>query len=181
MRLIRSFPATIPFGRSYIVDDAERHLNEDYSYRGLAAYGDDLIHLDWDMAVGREDLEHFAEHAREEPDRVLVGPQRVDVGDGRRGLTRPMWNMRRYLGPDRMVGSVPGDEECDLYGFGLVYLPGKLLRAFEDHWRAELDAGTVRFDDTGFAGWTSTEVGPARMCWHVHPVHLHYRISEVLR
>ncbi len=180
MRVIRSFPATVPPGRSYIVDDAERHLNADYDYRGLVAYGDDLIHLDWDMAIGREDLEHFAEHARREPDRVLVGPQRVDVGDGRRHLAKPVWNMRRYVG-DRLqhVGSF--DPTCDLYGFGLVYLPGKLLRAFEDRWRAELDDGSVRFDDTGFAGWAYRECGPAPICWDVHPVHLHYGIAEVVR
>jgi hypothetical protein len=180
MRLIRSFPDPTPEGRNYIVDDAERVLNTGYSYRGLVAVGDDLIHLDWDMAVSREDLERFATRARQAPDRVLVGPQRVDVGDGRRHLREPVWNMRRYVGP--AMEHVPtGAPTCDLYGFGMVYLPGKLLRAFEDRWRAELDDGSVRFDDTGFAGWTTKEQGPAEIDWSVRPVHLHYAISEVIR
>lgn len=178
MRLIRSFPATVPEGRAYVADDAERHLNAGYSYRGLVAYGDDLIHLDWDMAVGREDLEHFAEHARRNPDRPLVGPQRVDVGDGRRHLTAPLWNMRSYDG-DRLRHVERGDPTCDLFGFGLVYLPGKWLRAFEDQWRPELDAGTIRFDDTGFAGWIYRQIGPSPICWDVHPVHLHYSVAGV--
>jgi hypothetical protein len=180
VRLIRSFPATVPAGRSYVVDDAERHLNEGYSYRGLVAYGDDVLHLDWDMAVSREDLELFAVHARRHPDRVLVGPQRVDVGDGRRFLREPVWNMRVYDGP-RLRNVRSGEPSCDLFGFGMVYLPGKLLAGFEDQWRPELDEGSVRFDDTGFSGWVWREQGPSAIDWSVHPVHLHYRISEVIR
>lgn len=178
MRLIRSFPATIPAGRSYVVDDAERHVNTNYSYRGLVAYGDDLVHLDWDMAVSREDLERFARLAARTPDRVLVAPQRVDVGDGRRGLTKPVWNMRVNVG-GRLRHVTETDRTCDLYGFGMVYLPGKLLRGFEDDYRQALDAGTVRYDDTGFAGWATREQGPATIDWTVRPVHLHYKISEV--
>lgn len=181
MRLIRSFPAgQIPQWRNYVVDDAERNLNSDYSYRGLVAYGDDLVHLDWDVAVSREDLAAFAQRAAKDPDRVLVGPQRVDVGDGRRYLRRPVWNMRVYDGTQlRHVRD--GEPTCDLYGFGLVYLPAQLLTEFENMHRAALDAGTVRFDDTGFSGWATKKYGPAGIDWTIRPVHLHYRISEVIR
>lgn len=179
MRLVRSFPAEVPQGRNYIVDDAERHLNRDYQYRGLVAFDDDLIHLDWDMAVSREDLEAFARAARAlRSTLVLVAPQRVDVGDGRRHLREPVWNMRRYEG-GRLRHVTETDEWCDLYGFGMVYLPGKLLREFEDTFREQLDDGSVRFDDTGFAGWASKEYGQALIAWSVRPVHLHYAISEV--
>jgi hypothetical protein len=180
MRLVRSFPALVPPGRNYIVDDADRHLNAGYSYRGLVSFGDGLVHLDWDMAVSREDLEAFVDRARQAPQRVLVGPQRVDVGDGRRHLTKPVWNMRRYVG--RGLEHVQeGDPTCDLYGFGMVYLPHALLAGFEARWRRELDDGSIRFDDTGFAGWATWEQGPAAIDWQVRPVHLHYRISEVVR
>lgn len=179
MRLVRSFPENPPTGRAYVIDDADRHLNRDYSYRGLVAFGDDLVHLDWDMAVSREDLERFARRARRNPDRVLVGPQRVDVGDGRRHLTAPIWNMRVDVG-GRMRQATEADRVCHLYGFGMVYLPAALLRGFEDTFRDPLDAGTVRFDDTGFAGWASNQQGPAEIDWSVRPVHLHYSAREVI-
>ena len=57
----------------------------------------------------------------------------------------------------------------------------ELLQGFADRWREELAAGAVRFDDTGFSGWVHRECGPSPICWDVHPVHLHYRISEVVR
>jgi hypothetical protein len=88
--------------------------------------------------------------------------------------------MRRQVGT--YLEHVPtGAPSCDLYGFGMVYLPGKLLRGFEDQFRAELDDGSIRFDDTGFSAWATLMQGPASIDWTVHPVHLHYRISQVIR
>src|SRR5581483_6549757 len=95
MKLIRSWPDPLPAGRNYVVDDAPRMLNSNYSYAGLVDVGDDLIQLDWDTAVSREDLTAFAALAREHPDRVLVAPVPV-YADSRRGLDRTVWNLRRY-------------------------------------------------------------------------------------
>lgn len=183
MRLVRSFPAEIPAGQAYVVDDADRHLNRDYSYRGLVEFGDDLVHLDWDMAVSREDLQQFARRAARHPEHVLVAPQRVDAGDGRRGLAKPVWNMRVWIGGDARVGlrqAVETDPVAHMYGFGMVYLPAALLKGFEERWRAELDAGTIRFDDTGFSTWATQQQGPAEIDWSVRPVHLHYSARSVI-
>ena len=177
MRLIRTFPATIPFGRSYVVDDMERVVNSGYSYRGLAALGDDVVHLDWDQAVDRADLVRFVDRAKADPDRARVVPVLVDLA-ARPGLAAPVWNCRVYVG-DRLRYVEPGDGTADLFGFGMVYLPGKALAAFEDRWRAELDDGSVRFDDTGFSGWYSKEYGPAVIDWDLHAVHLHYSVAGV--
>lgn len=173
MRVVRSFPADVPPGRSYVVDDAEKFFNADYDYRGLAAIGDDVIQLDWDTAVSREDLITFAELAREHPGGVLVAPVPV-YQESRRGLPGTVWNLRRYTERERSIRYVDASEpNCHLFGFGMVYLPRKLLEAFEREWPG-------KFDDTGFAGWHYRHVErEVPIAWQVRPVHLHYRISEV--
>ena len=37
-----------------------------------------------------------------------------------------------------------------------------------------------RFDDTGFAGWHHRRFGGSRVAWDVRPVHLHYRVADVV-
>lgn len=170
----------VPAGRNHVVDDAPRMLNENMSYAGLSGLDDDVIQLDWDTAVSREDLVLFAELARQAPDRVLVAPVPV-YPDSRRGLSDTIWNLRRYTEGGRTLRYLrTGEPACHLFGFGMVYLPGKLVRRFMDRFAEQLAAGTVRFDDTGFAAWHHREVEPdTRIAWRVRPVHLHYRISEV--
>lgn len=177
MKLIRSFPAVIPAGRNYVVDDAARLVNRDYSYAGLVDVGDDLIHLDWDTAVSREDLVKFAQRAQMQPQRVLVAPVKV-YPDSRRGLTDTIWNCRLYDGGGyRYVNEM--DVVCDLFGFGMVYLPKARLAEFAEEFRDQLADGSIRFDDTGFAGWYDRTHGQTFIEWAVRPIHLHYRISEV--
>lgn len=172
MKVIRSFPRTVPAGRNYVIDDCVRFVNDDYDYRGLAAFGDDLIHLDWDTAVSRDDLIAFAKLARQAPDRVLVAPVRVEPGS-RAGLGEGVWNCRNYFnGGMSMRLARPGDAECDLFGFGMLYLPHVVLARFEFEWSG-------RFGDIEFAGWHQRKYGRAALTWAVRPVHLHYRISEV--
>lgn len=180
MRVIRTFPATIPAGRAYVVDDAERVLNEGFSYRGLVGVGDDVIHLDWDQAVNAGDLARFAARCRREPDQARVVPVLVDR-HARPGMVAPVWNCRvlcsgglRYAEPGR-------DRTADLFGFGMVYLPAKRLQEFEDRWRPELDDGSVRFDDTGFSGWLTRAYGAVPIDWDIPCVHLHYSVREVVR
>lgn len=177
MRLVRTFPATIPQGRAYVVDDAERVVNENYSYRGLAGLGDDVVHLDWDQAVGRLDLIKFVERCKADPDRARVVPVLVDTA-ARPGLPYPVWNCRVLVG-NRLRYITVGDATADLFGFGMVYLPGKALAEFEDRYRQALDDGSIRFDDSGFSGWYTSQYGPAAVDWDVPCVHLHYRMSEV--
>jgi hypothetical protein len=177
MRIIRSFPVTVPDGRAYVVDDAERMYNANFSYRGLVAVDDDVIHLDWDQAVGRADLVTFAGRCKAYPDQARVVPVLVDLA-ARPGLAVPVWNCRVYVG-DRLRYVERGDPTADLFGFGMVYLPRKALAEFEDEFRTELDDGTVRFDDTGWSGWYTRTHGPVPIDWDIHCVHLHYRMSEV--
>lgn len=183
MKLIRSWPLHVPAARNYVVDDAPRLINDRFSYRGLVELDDDIVQLDWDTAVSREDLELFAAQARERPADVLVAPVRVypDSREGR-GLAQPIWNLRTYLpGEAGMRETREGEPTCDLFGFGMVYLPRAVLAGFEAAWRRELDAGAIRFDDTGLAGWCYRQFGPTRVAWDVRPIHLHYRITDAIK
>ena len=179
MKLVRCWPDPAPVGRTgYVVDDCPRLYNTNYSYRGLVALDDDVISLDWDTAVGRDDLVTFAKRCRANPDQVLVVPQVMDVG-WRRGWTDSRWNCMVYEGNGKRHVR-PGEPTCHLFGFGMVYLPRDVLAAFEARWAPKLDAGTVRFDDMGFAGWHHREVSrDTPIAWEVNAVHLHYRVSEV--
>lgn len=178
MRLVRSFPEQVPQGRNYVVDDAPRLLNHGHDYRGLVDLADDIIQLDWDTAVSREDLETFAKRARSRPDRVLVAPVLVYPSPKRRGLTTPVWNCRRYLpGGAAMRYCTPDDPSTHLFGFGMVYLPAELLAGFA---RVLGSAAFPRFGDMEFASWHHRHVAPeADIAWEIRPVHVHYRISEV--
>ena len=63
MRVIRSFPETIPPGRAYVQDGLERFCMSGYDYTGLKQLGEDLVLLEWDIAVSELDLARFAERA----------------------------------------------------------------------------------------------------------------------
>lgn len=177
MRLVRSWPSHPPAGRNHVVDDAERLLNTDYDYAGLVELGDDIIQLDWDTAVSREDLIAFAKQCRAEPDRVRVAPCMIYTED-RPGLGRPVWNAKRYKDDGFTRFVTRDDETCHLFGFGMVYLPHELIAGFVHRTTA------VRFGwkltDVGFASWHYKYVRhEVPLAWDVHTVHLHYRISEV--
>jgi hypothetical protein len=179
--LIRSFPATVPADRAYVVDDAERLVNEGYSYRGLAAYGDDVVHLDWDQAVDLPDLKRFVRRCQRDPKRARVVPVKV-TAEARPGLpNRWVWNCRVYTPGGGLRYAVETDHAADLFGFGMVYLPAHALEEFEEEFRDGLDDGSVRFDDTGFSGWYTRTHGPAVIDWDIPCVHLHYSISGVVR
>jgi hypothetical protein len=174
MRLIRSFPDPLPAGRNYVVDDCERLVNTDYSYRGLVALDDDVIHLDWDTAVGRDTLIEFAKQCRSEPGRVRVAPQRFEAGH-RRGFVTPQWNCLVYDHDGQALRYVTEtDVEAHLFGFGMVYLPRPVLREFEDTFGAQFDAGKERFGDTSFAGWHYRRFGGAPIEWGCKTVHVHF-------
>lgn len=174
MKLIRSWPRIVPDARNYVWDDAPRLVVHGYDARALADVGDDVLLLEWDIAVSRDDLVSFAEAAAQDPQRVLVAPYR---------LYPPAYGLREAIwSPRRMPGNVPvepGEAVCHLFGFGMTYLPGKLLRGFADDWLVRNPAGNLT--DETFSRW-HYDRAPDRdvpICWDVRPVHLHYRASEV--
>jgi hypothetical protein len=187
MRLIRSFPATIPPGRAYVVDQMERFIMTDYDYSGLGALDDDVLLLEWDMAVSREDLTRFQTTIARYPDEPLVAPYRLYRAQG---AVEPVW-------AHRLIDDTTGEEAwlwdglplADYIGFGMVYLPRMLIRAFlaapapargrSPYLPPEAGYSDMRLTDQTFSIWLRHTQGVRTMVdWRVRPVHLHFD-SEV--
>jgi hypothetical protein len=150
-----------------------------HDYKPLAAIDDDVLLLEWDIAVGQEDLRHFAEHAAQDPDRVLVAPYRI-YADAYQ-LPADVWAHRSWdgngIGTVSPNGATPVETDapfCNLFGLGMVYLPRLVHRRFAAvSWAAH-------FGDTSLSIWHYEHVAKdVPICWDVHPVHLHYLSYEL--
>jgi hypothetical protein len=81
-------------------------------------------------------------------------------------LPEPVWAHRR-------VGRHPawikdGELTCDLFGFGLVYLPHSIVGKY-------LATAPETTGDALFSQWHHAQgLGPVPVSWDVRPVHLHY-------
>lgn len=193
MRLVRSWPAKPPANRPRVVDGIERFVIDNFDYRGLVDLDDDVLLLEWDIAVGLEDIEHFAEHAEREPERVLTAPYKLYRDSSYRDYwpdpDQPWtWMLNHWVGegsrPNAAQGqTIPGsetfmpevgDKTCNGFGFGMVYLPRDLIRAF-------VETDPTRFMDVPFSVWHYHNVRhDVPICWHVRPVHLHFDVPSVL-
>ena len=186
MKLLRSWPKEIPDDRAYVEDDAERFVMEDFSYNGLGDIDDDILLIEWDIAVGKEDLAYFAMEAARNPKSVLVAPYKLYF----RGTKRTLWadHMDRAggcwahlkdRGDMRLLPVEEGDPTCHYFGFGLAYLPRDLIREYLD--RAQRYTQLQHFTDSSFSLWhTNMEKQEAPICWDVRPVHLHYPVDDLL-
>lgn len=180
MRLLRSWPESIPSGRHYVVDGFERVALTNCNYDPLRAHlGEPILLLEWDIAVAQEDLLRFAALARETPDRVLVAPYRI-YADAY-SLPADVWAHRHWDGEPRGMAQpgnptpvATGDPVCQLFGLGMVYLPAAVLT----QWFA--DAWAPHFGDVEFSMWHHLYVTPdVPICWDVRPVHLNYLTGTV--
>jgi hypothetical protein len=179
MRLVRSWPVRIPEGRAHVVDEIERLVIDNHHYGPLAAIDGDILLLEWDVAVGQEDLRHFARHALQDPARVLVAPYRIYADTY--GLPADIWAHRRWDGtgagtvtPVGATGVSTGDPTCNLFALGMAYLPRSLVRRFcADGW-------STHFGDKEFSMWHYQRVNrEVPICWDVRPVHLNYLIPDL--
>lgn len=171
MRLLRSWPAVVPTGRAYVQDSIERLILRDYDYAPLADVDDDVLLVEWDIAVDGGDLVRFAKRARAEPGRVLVAPYRLYVTTVRNvPLPHPVWCHRRADGSHVDTG----EPTCAYFGFGLIYLPREVVRAFRAEWSGH-------FSDGSFGGWHRRRVtDQVPIDWDVRPAHLHYNLGPLV-
>jgi hypothetical protein len=175
LKLLRSWPRVIPEGRSYVVDDIERLTIENHHYGPLGEVDESVLLIEWDMAVGQEELRAFAARAQACPARVLVAPYRI-YADAY-NIPADIWAHRHWDGdgsgtvnPNGAKPIATGDEFCQLFGLGLVYLPLKLIR---DYLFGRYNA---TFGDTQFSMWHyATIAHDVPVAWDVRPVHLNYR------
>jgi hypothetical protein len=179
MRLLRSWPDRIPEGRNYVVDDIERLVIERHTYSSLRGFDDDVLLLEWDIAVGQEDLLRFAERAQATPDRVLVAPYLIYADTY--GLPENVWAHRWWGGQGagrvtptgaRMIET--GTPTCNLFGLGMIYLPRSVLARFPEGYPP------AHFGDVEMSMWHYQHVArEVPIMWDVRPVHLNYLTPKI--
>jgi hypothetical protein len=185
MRMLRSYPIGYREqfdrkGRMWVEDHAtERFMNNDYDYTRLGDYDDDILLIEWDKAASKEHLDQMAKTAAADPHTIKVAPYLLYE---RRPV--PVWAHRRVDedGTERWINSY--ELECELFGFGLIYLPRDLIRAFLA--APKETRGTpigveperytdYRFIDQTFSMWHyRTFKRSVDVLWAVRPVHLHW-------
>lgn len=183
MKLVRSWPAEIPEGRSYVVDDIPRFVmgrygDRQFDYRHLIDLDDDIVLIEWDIAVGAEHLALFMARAKDEPEQVRVAPYLLYRG-GRDGRPQIPFYVHRIRDPGtRTWVKGPEDTHCHMFGFGLIYLPKAMLQAFLAQMKPD-----SHFGDTEFSRWhmrhTPRQFRNVPIDWDVHCVHLHSNLPEV--
>lgn len=124
----------------------------------------DTVIAEWDIAFDFVDMAWFTARCLEDPERVRVAPYRLFPEST--NLPAPVWAHRR-------VGRNPGwitdgEQECDLFSFGLVYLPHTVVSKY-------LATSPETTSDDLFSRWHHRAgLGPVPVAWDVHAVHLHY-------
>ncbi len=192
MRYVRSFPAEIPPNRAYVVDDVERLVMDNtnpetnFSYDCLADVGDDVLLIEWDLAVGKEELETFAERAATAPDRVLFAPYRLYSGGSLAEGLKAVWAAWRYKDNDQRRGWLnpvsEGTPTAHVVGMGLIYLPRDLILGYLDtrNRTRRMTGDDWRFSDISFCGWHFRHVRQEiDLDWQARPVHLHYQLPTI--
>ena len=179
MELLRSWPAQIPDGRAYVMDAFPRLVMDHHHYGPLRDVEDDVLLLEWDIAVGQEDLHAFAGRARENPDEILVAPYRIYADTY--NLPADIWAHRSWDGVGagttvphgaRPIGD--GQPFANLFGLGMIYLPWWIVRAWF------LSCPDAQFGDVPFSMWHYSHIAKVvPVDWDVHPVHLNYQTPEV--
>jgi hypothetical protein len=187
MKIRRSWPAKIPEGRTgYVVDALPRFEVDNYDVRGLAELDDDVLLLEWDIAIGKDQLRAFVDRVKQEPARVLVAPYRVyhEGGSGRL-FNPPKLIHRRFLPGVATPGTwlqirednareVQEGESCHLFGLGMVYLPKWLLHGFRDDYLQRNPLAALNDELISEWHFHHAEDPEVPITWDIWPVHLHY-------
>lgn len=177
MRVVRTYPIMHPEtlrGRARVEDEIERCYISDYDNRSLLDFKSDVLVLEWDIALSREDLESLVELCRGYDD-VLSVPYRLYFESDVRIPKTGVWSSQILLDPvtlaSRWVRS--DDLTCDMFGFGCTFVPYRLLLQFVED--GGFRAGDSRMTDTNFSLWHYRRISrKVPLLWDFKPVHLHY-------
>jgi len=177
MLWLRSWPADIPPGRRYVMDDLPRlvisghDLATGWSLPRAREQTDarGFFLVEWDIAYSLGDETAMEERAAEFPDAPFVAPYKLYPVST--GLPGPVWAHSNGELPGETWISI-GARDCDHFAFGMVYLPWAMV----DRFLAERHAFTdPRFTDTNFSIWhRRTYAQRVRVLWKARPVHLHW-------
>ena len=160
MRILRSFPnEDPPPGRGYVQDSLERFPQPAFDYTGLKAFADDVIIVEWDIAVSAADLAAFTERAGGEH-WPIVAPF----------LNRDSAHYMHWRADGLRYRPIIKDEpDCDLFGFGLVYLPAWVIRDYPNGY-----GGSSIMSDGSLPRWLREQPGwkPVPVDWTITVVHI---------
>jgi hypothetical protein len=171
MRILRSFPepGKIPPGRAYVCDDLEKlytpvNAGGCADFSALRDIDDDVILIEWDVAVDEISLRRFVSHAQGR-DWPIVAPHYKITPDGQRILVH-----FRLRTDGSFCPVIWGDRECDQFAPGLAYFPRGLLR--------DCPSGDARCDvmNEGVISRylrSRPDWRPVPIAWDITTTHLH--------
>jgi hypothetical protein len=168
----------------YIEDNSTRITiasTRDYmDYRPLIEVNDDFIHMDWDIAIGRDELRAFAEKCYAEPNKIRAGPyrsyptRRYRLGWDKTKETT--WHAWHSLSPK--VEVKPGDPTCKWFGMGFVYVPFWIWQEFVNDCNR---TGRQFCSARALAAWYHSQVEETiALDWETNLVHVNYSIKDAL-
>jgi hypothetical protein len=148
-----------------VVDGLYRIEMRDYNYVPVLSQLDsDTVIIEWDLAVELADITRFTSACQADPGRVRVAPYRLYPRST--NLPEAVWAHRKVATHPAWI--TEADQECELFGFGLVYLPHEIVRQY-------LATSPEVTGDAIFSQWHHAQgVGPVPVSWDVRPIHLHY-------
>lgn len=154
--------ATAPVGAGWSLEQVLSRVRGQTDVRGFFL-------VEWDIAYSDGDRRAMEAAARGYPDEVCVAPYKLYPRST--GLPGPVWaHSNGELPGAAWIGI--GDQHCDHFAFGMVYLPAALVEGFL---RDRPLMADPRFTDTNFSLWHFHSVGkPVRIAWAARPVHLHW-------
>lgn len=178
MKLIRAVPSKIPEKRNYVVDQLDAIPMWNYDMHFLRDFKDNIILLEWDIAVEYHDLVNFITHVRSAPHLVHVAPYILYPTST--NLPSTVWSHRT------MVREIPlqldwidyGDPVCDIFSTGMIYLPQEIIEA-SSH-ADELITWHDNLTDSKLAFWHYYKIRKkVPVHWDVRPIHLHYSVESI--
>lgn len=176
MKIVRTWPHKVPRGRGHVQDDLPRYMMGGFDYRPFFKHvDDDVLIVEWDIAVGAEHFEDMLDLIATDPASVHAAPYRLYTMPSYPG---PHWVMRRFDAAGELHWCEDGDTSSHTFGFGFTYVPRDLWRAYE----AEIPRRLSWVNDSNFSKWHHLNVAAeVPIPWHIRPVHLHYPIPEAAR
>lgn len=183
VRLVRSWPRKPPDNHPRIEDNCTRIVIDWCDYSALLQLNDDVLHLDWDVAVGQDELQAFAAKCIAEPEVVRVAPTMSYPTRQRAWHPAPgtpkhymVWSEESWAS-DR-VGLRPGTPYCNYFAFGFVYLPRWTLEGFME---SIPDFGST-LNDVSFSAWYQYVTGgrDVPVEWDTNVIHLNYSMKDAL-
>ncbi len=188
MQLVRSWPCDADMarlaaaGRTGVADDLPRLITSDYDYTALRDIADDVCVIEWDIVADTPALQAFMYTCQQAPQQVRVAAHLLYTV-----APEPVWAHRVVTddqGTERWISE--GEEYCDYFAFGLIYLPRAAVAAFLDAPAPERGAspfllpgqvyGDARFNDQTFSVWHRhryAQGGPVPVDWAIKVEHLH--------